>query len=623
MVKFVKKAVVGLMAASLIFGAVPYTAVNVKAATVTKGEYDFSNMTVRRIWFNTEDPVFLVDNYQRVWLDDNTNVLAYGNAKTTTADGDLMAPMKEACAELGIGYTEEGNDVTITMNGQTLKFTIGSKDVVLDGKTISGALTDAQVPAKVNVKEQAAEYNTYLTGDYFVTYLPVAYVFNTFGADVGYDGNIQSFYAAVPMFNNDIMPTFETAAIGYGYRYDVFLMANLEDVNLPLEDAVADSIVSLQNEDGGWQILPVNFDLRQADAASKLGTLKDASSLEEGSTVAQLRYLGRYITENKPEDKKYQDAFLKGLDYIVKNQSANGGWQMMPTAAEGFNGNVVIGNNVTTEVLSFLQDVAVLNDQNFVFARRNADVEAIKAAYKKGNDFLAGSQLANEGTLAGWATQVKADGTVTMGRTYEREAVSAFTTKAVAEYLMSIHDPSEEIKTAVESSLKWLAEVKIADKEVEYVKDTSMNNGFDIFVVEGEGTWARDYVYDVDAKAYRPLYADVDPTMNDQIMVHVDPNNPNPSYNTEDMILYATRTTVEYLSNDLATVLLSEGYETWKGYLANGFPEIPVDPVEPAEPETPTTGDMSNAWSFILLGAASLAALAGSVVYFENKKRRA
>ena len=86
MVKFVKKAVVGLMAASLIFGAVPYTAVNVKAATVTKGEYDFSNMTVRRIWFNTEDPVFLVDNYQRVWLDDNTNVLAYGNAKTTTAD---------------------------------------------------------------------------------------------------------------------------------------------------------------------------------------------------------------------------------------------------------------------------------------------------------------------------------------------------------------------------------------------------------------------------------------------------------------------------------------------------------------------------------------------------------
>ena len=170
MVKFVKKAVVGLMAASLIFGAVPYTAVNVKAATVTKGEYDFSNMTVRRIWFNTEDPVFLVDNYQRVWLDDNTNVLAYGNAKTTTADGDLMAPMKEACAELGIGYTEEGNDVTITMNGQTLKFTIGSKDVVLDGKTISGALTDAQVPAKVNVKEQAAEYNTYLTGDYFVTY---------------------------------------------------------------------------------------------------------------------------------------------------------------------------------------------------------------------------------------------------------------------------------------------------------------------------------------------------------------------------------------------------------------------------------------------------------------------
>ena len=132
MKRFVKKAVVGIMAASLVIGAVPFTAVNAKAATVTKGEYDFSNMTVRRIWFNTADPVFLVDNYQRVWLDDNVNALAYGDVKTTTAAGNLMAPVQEALAQLGISYTEAGDDITIVMNGQTIKFKIGSKDVAID-----------------------------------------------------------------------------------------------------------------------------------------------------------------------------------------------------------------------------------------------------------------------------------------------------------------------------------------------------------------------------------------------------------------------------------------------------------------------------------------------------------
>lgn len=79
--KTIKKAVVAVAAASMLTVlTAPLAVMPVSAATVTRGSYDFSNMVVRRVWFNTDDPVFLIDDYQRVWLDSNVNVLATGNA---------------------------------------------------------------------------------------------------------------------------------------------------------------------------------------------------------------------------------------------------------------------------------------------------------------------------------------------------------------------------------------------------------------------------------------------------------------------------------------------------------------------------------------------------------------
>ena len=324
MIKKFKKVFVGIMAASLLVGAVAFSPVNINlnAATISKGDFDFSTMTVRRVWFNTYDPVFLIDNYQRVWLDDNVNVKAYGDYKDTNSTGDFMAPMEEMFSRIGVSYVEDGNNITISMNGQVLKLTIGSKDVVLDGKTISNALTDAQVPVKVNVKENFGDFNTYLTEDYFVTYLPAAYILNLFGADMYVDSNVQSLYAAVPIFKTDLTPSYDTVAKGYGYRYDEFLEGALND-EYELLTSIADNIVALQNEDGGFCLLPDNIDLTQDNLASKLGSLKDDSSLENGSTVAQLRYLAKYITENKPDDDRYKNAFFKGLDFLLNNQPFN------------------------------------------------------------------------------------------------------------------------------------------------------------------------------------------------------------------------------------------------------------------------------------------------------------
>lgn len=580
--KGMKKAAIGIVAATMLtVMAAPVSVLPVSAATVTRGSYDFSNMVVRRVWFNTNDPVFLIDDYERVWLDNNVNVLATGNATDAKTTSNLMAPMKNMFAYIGADYKENGDNITITMNDTTVKLKIGSSDVEINGKVTSGALTDEQIPAKVNVKEKYADFNTFLTEDYNVVYLPVAYVLNIFGADMYKDGKMSdSFYAAVPVMKTESVPSYETSSKGYGMRYDALLEGTL-DVNT----SVADLIVALQNEDGGFQVLPDNYEMSQKETG--LGSMKDVSSVYNGATTSELKYLAKYITANKPEDSKYQDAFVKGIKYLLTTQHDNGGWSMNPGSGSGFNANIEVGNKAMTEVFTLLSDIAILNNQDYVFARKAMNVDEIKSAVEKGNDFIVKSQISNNNKKSGWATQYDKSGNVTMGHTYERESVSSYTTKDVIDYLMTIHNPSQDIKDAVESAYSWLKDVKIADKEQKVVKDTSMNNGFDVYLVDGSGTWASNYVYDKATDSYRPLYSDVDPTRADQKYVNVyelynlDGNSVgNNKINNKDLILYSTRTTVSYYDNNLADELIATGYDEWKSYLANGFPEIPKDPAD-------------------------------------------
>lgn len=580
--KGMKKAAIGIVAATMLtVMAAPVSVLPVSAATVTRGSYDFSNMVVRRVWFNTNDPVFLIDDYERVWLDNNVNVLATGNATDAKTTSNLMAPMKNMFAYIGADYKENGDNITITMNDTTVKLKIGSSDVEINGKVTSGALTDEQIPAKVNVKEKYADFNTFLTEDYNVVYLPVAYVLNIFGADMYKDGKMaDSFYAAVPVMKTESVPSYETSSKGYGMRYDALLEGTLD-----VTTSVADLIVALQNEDGGFQVLPDNYEMSQKETG--LGSMKDVSSVYNGATTAELKYLAKYITANKPEDSKYQDAFVKGIKYLLTTQRDNGGWSMNPGSESGFNANIEVGNKAMTEVLTLLSDIAILNNQDYVFARKAMNVDEIKSAVEKGNDFIVKSQISNNNKKSGWATQYDKSGNVTMGHTYERESVSSYTTKDVIDYLMTIHNPSQDIKDAVESAYSWLKDVKIADKEQKVVKDTSMNNGFDVYLVDGSGTWASNYVYDKATDSYRPLYSDVDPTRADQKYVNVyelynlDGNSVgNNKINNKDLILYSTRTTVSYYDNNLADELIATGYDEWKSYLANGFPEIPKDPAD-------------------------------------------
>ena len=263
MKKNVKKAADGILLAGTGFAAAGFTAIASKQpASVVRGSYDFSDMTVRRVWFNASDPVFMIDDYDRVWSDQNVNAVGFGDPKENGADGSLMVPMKEMFRQIGGDYREDGDKVTIALNGDTLELTVGSRNVVFNGEVLTDALGENQIPVRVNQRDN--DYNTFLTEDYYVMYLPAAYVLRMFQADVYTDSNVESLYAAVPIFHTELVPSLETAAEGYGIRFDDILEGTADKSYLAVQN-----VISIQNEDGGFALLPDNTDMEQTGLASR------------------------------------------------------------------------------------------------------------------------------------------------------------------------------------------------------------------------------------------------------------------------------------------------------------------------------------------------------------------
>lgn len=576
-----KKIAAGAVLAGATCMAVGFSVAAAKQeAHVVRGEYDFSNMTVRRVWFNTEDPVFMIDDYDRIWTDENVNAVGTGSGKTYEK---LMAPMKEMFRQIGGVYTEDGDKIAITMNGDTLEMTVGSRDVIFNGVKESGVLESGQEPKKVNVQD--TDYNTYLDEAYEVVYLPVYYVLEKFQAQLANDSSVASLYAAIPIFNGEQVPSLKTVAEGCGIRFDSLLNKTAE-----YSDMVVQNLAEIQNEDGGFALLPDNTDMEQEELASHRGTLVGDSTLEKGATVSILSYLADAAAENGSDDA--QEVLKKGVSYLLSYQNPCGGWQMNPSDPKGFRGNVVFTDHATTDVLRLLR--RVLSDESLSEVKAAAGEDALKKAVKKGDSFILASQLTFDGVLSGWASQYTEDGKMTMGRTYERESVSAIETADIVDYLMDNYTKDQEnVKLAVDAATDWLANVKIEDKEAVVIQDYTMQNGYDIFLMsddekgvedtsyadDGLGTWAANYKYE--NGVFEPLYSDVDPERPDQKYV----NDWNAS-KSDDLIWYATRTEVTYYDNDLADQLL-ENYESWE---KGEKPEEPDTPDEPDTPEEPDHG---------------------------------
>lgn len=256
---------------------------------------------------------------------------------------------------------------------------------------------------------------------------------------------------------------------------------------------IADNMVAYQNEDGGWM---KNIDylskLNPDSVIAALAPKHRRSTIDNRNIIPQVTYLADVYTRTGNE--KYRRSAERGIDYILDTQKENGGWRGWDADAITFN------DDVTTNVMQFLCDV-VQGDPLFKWLSRDC-INRIAAAYHKGIDVILRCQVTQNGVKTIWAQQhdnetykpVKA-------RSYELPGLSAPESSQILLMLMSIDNPSQEVKEAITCGVKWLWNNRIEGIKVEKVvigtDSVTGRNIYDRVVIEDPSSrrpiWARYY----------------------------------------------------------------------------------------------------------------------------------
>lgn len=258
---------------------------------------------------------------------------------------------------------------------------------------------------------------------------------------------------------------------------------------------VADNLLLYQRDTGGW---PKNIDMarvltsQERDALVKEKGEVD-STIDNNATYTQLAYLARVYTARKLE--RHHDAFIKGFDYLIKAQYANGGWPQYYPLHEGYYTHITYNDDAMIGVMRLMRDVARQRPE-YAFIDEGRRTNAARAV-EKGIECILKTQVVVDGTRTVWCAQ---HDEVTLApapaRKFEPTSLSGYESVGIVRFLMNVEHPSKEVITAIESAVAWFEKTKISGIRWVEQKDPSKLHGFDRVVMKDAAApllWARFY----------------------------------------------------------------------------------------------------------------------------------
>jgi PelA/Pel-15E family pectate lyase len=271
---------------------------------------------------------------------------------------------------------------------------------------------------------------------------------------------------------------------------------------------IAGNCMLYQRATGGW---PKNIDMAVVlDDAGKAALLKQKnetdSTIDNGATCRQLQFLARvYAAAPKPE---IRDAFLRGLDYLLKAQYPNGGWPQFYPNPAGYRRYITFNDNAMTNVLNLLKDITdVKKPYAFVDAGRQKQAQQ---AVQKGVESILNCQIVRDGKVLAWCAQHdEKTFEPRPARAYEKVSISGFESVGVVRFLMRMDSPDPRVVRAVESAVRWFEQAKLTGIRYQRVDDPNAANGYDLKIIAdpaGPPLWARFY----EIGTNRPMFCDRD-----------------------------------------------------------------------------------------------------------------
>lgn len=208
----------------------------------------------------------------------------------------------------------------------------------------------------------------------------------------------------------------------------------------------AQNILSWQDEYGCW---PKNMD----SAAKRFSgdRKKLDGTFDNNATTGELRFLARAY--NATQEAACKEAFIRGLDVILKAQYPTGGWPQSYPPGKGYPRHITFNDGVMVRLMEFLREVTDSPDYDFIGASRRA---AVRKAFDRGIECILNCQIRVQGKLAVWCAQHdELDYRPRAARSYELVSLSGGESAGILELLMSLEEPTPGTIRAVTAGVEW------------------------------------------------------------------------------------------------------------------------------------------------------------------------
>jgi PelA/Pel-15E family pectate lyase len=289
-----------------------------------------------------------------------------------------------------------------------------------------------------------------------------------------------------------VIVSFQTPAGGWGKNQD-----RSRALRLPGQDYTADNNSKFLNPD--------DFDTPHDPVWHYVGTL------DNDATTAELRFLTRVATATPgPAGDVWRASFVRGIQYLLNAQYPNGGWPQVWPLEGGYHDAITFNDNAVSEAAEILQTVSENSNGAYAFVPEQLRRQAGSAAQKAVTIILK-TQIVTNGIPGIWGQQ---HDPLTLApvsaRNYEPPLPSTEESAGILIYLMSLDNPTPEIRTAVNAAAAWLKKAALYD--IAWTGRES-EQGRHIEAAPGAGPlWARYYT-----TTFQPRFADRDKTIHDTV----------------------------------------------------------------------------------------------------------
>lgn len=233
-------------------------------------------------------------------------------------------------------------------------------------------------------------------------------------------------------------------------------------------------ILNNQQSDGGWK----------KDYAETSGEWAK-STIDNKATYTEIRRLASEF--KKTNNSKYSAAAIKGINFLLNMQYANGGWPQVYRSS-GYHTHITYNDDAMINVMILLDEVANKKG-DFSFIDSTLAGKS-KQAVDKGVDCILKTQVVTNGKLTAWGQQHDSSTLKPAGaRIYEVPSLSAKESVNIVKFLKS-RTSTTQIAAAVKAAEDWFKAVKITGISV-------VKTGNDVIVKSDPSVttpiWARFY----------------------------------------------------------------------------------------------------------------------------------